>query len=174
MTTVVLPVGTGRPKADIITRAFAMCALGDDDFERTPEEMGMGLRILNVMMMEAPWNLLGYDQPRYGDGDLADQSSLADKHIPAVVGELATRIAAAIGKSLKPEAMRAVSRSLMALRADLATVKQLKARSGIHRGAGVREGWVRGSSWTVNPEPEPVPDEGFDTDPGDLAGVTGA
>jgi hypothetical protein len=153
MTTIVLPVGTGRPKADIISRAFAMLGLGDDEFERSPEEMGMGLRTLNVMMMEEPWNQLGYDQPTYGDGDLADQSGIADKHMSAVVGELAVRLASAIGKELPPGTMRTVARGLMALRADLASSPQLKVRGGVHRGQGVRNGWVSGQSWTTNPEP---------------------
>ncbi len=149
MTDVSLDLGIGRPKADIIEQAYRLCGINRDDLGS--DEIGDGLRDLNIMMMDAPWNALGYDQPAFGDGDPADLSGLLDAYVPAVVHELAMRLAPNMGKTLSTEAAARVKTTRRSLDALIATVPALKARGGIHQGAGMaRRGWLRTGIWTSN------------------------
>jgi len=147
MTTLYVP--TGRPKNELIDRAYAKCGLAGYEFERTPEEMGDGLRELNVMMMEKPWSLLGFNLPAQGDGDLTDQSGLLDSYVPAVVMELALRLCPQLGKSLSAEAVKVHSRAVALLRAELATTPAMKLRGGVYAGSGRRGAYGRGTLYTT-------------------------
>lgn len=141
-----LPIGTGRPKREIVDQAYEECGLSGFEFERTPDEMIAGLRRLNLMMKEQPWSLLGYDMPAQGEGDLADLSGLEDRFIPAVVAWLALRLAPALGKAQPPEARAARTRALQNLRAEIATAPARTMRGGIHRGAGTS---INEPQWTA-------------------------
>lgn len=143
-----LPIGLGRSKADIISRAYSKCGMGDD-MERTPEEMGQGLMELNIMMMEAPWSGLGYSQPVSGDGDTSDLSGIEDRFTPAVVMELAMRLAPGLGKSMSTEAVKSHARSVSLLRAEIATAPQTKLRGGVYLGSGRRTLAGRGTLYSV-------------------------
>lgn len=143
-----LYVGTGRAKSEIIAGAYAKDGMGDD-MERTPEEMANGLRELNQMMMEEPFSLLGYALPAHGDGDLSDLSGLADKYIPAIIMELAFRLAPNIGKSMSVEAVKRHAKAMATLRGDIAAAPNLSIRSGTYLGMGHRTWAGRGTSYAV-------------------------
>lgn len=148
---VTLDLGSGRPKRDIVEQAYRQCGLIASDPD--PDLLAEGLRELNIMMMEAPWSGLGFNLPTYGDGDLADFSGLLDAYVPATIYELAMRIAPNMGKALSPETAARVKTTRRNLDALLATVPALKARGGIHQGAGrARRSWIRTGLWTSNPD----------------------
>jgi P22 tail accessory factor len=149
MTEVTLDLGLGRPKRDIIEQAYRLCGIAVDDLD--PDLLSDGLRDLNIMMMEGPWDTLGYEQPLIGDGDLADASGLLNAYTPATIHELAMRLAPNMGKALSPEALARVRTTRRTLDALIAVIPQMKMRGGIHLGAGrQRHGYWRGGQWSSN------------------------
>lgn len=135
--TVVLELGTGRSKGEIVERAFAVIGIASENLDS--DMLVKGLSTLNVMMMEAPWNALGFNLPTYGEGDLADFSELLDAYIPAVVHGLAMLLAAEFGKTLSTEAAARVRTTRRNLDALLAASPALKMRAGVPLGVGRRD-----------------------------------
>jgi len=134
---------TGRPKRDIIELAFADCGLAGYEFDRTPEEQSLALRQLNALMMETPWDGLGYDQPAYGVGQAEGGSGIPDFAINAVAQYLAIRIAPSIGVTLPAEHAKTAARSLMALQSQIATIPTVEFPGNTVRGSGHRS-WGNG------------------------------
>lgn len=132
---IVLSIPSGRPKRDIIELAFDDCGLAGYEFDRTPEEQMMALRKLNAMMMEHPWNQLGYRQPTYGVGQPEEPSGLPDDTINAVSQFLALRIAPGIGTTLSPEQRATNARSFALLQAQHAVVPDTETPVAFPRGA---------------------------------------
>lgn len=138
---IVLSLPTGRPKRDIIEVAFDDCGLAGYEFDRTPEEQTMALRKLNALMLEWPWNRLGYVQPTYGVGQAEEPSGLDDKHVNTVAQYLALRIAPGIGVTLAPEQRATLARSFATLQAEVATVPDVEIPIGFPRGKWRWRGW---------------------------------
>jgi hypothetical protein len=136
--TVVLSIPAGRPKRDIIELAFDDCGLAGYEFDRTPEEQSMALRKLNALMLEHPWNQLGYTQPAYGVGLAEEPSGLPDDTINAVAQYLALRIAPGIGNTLSPEQRSTMARSLMQLQSQYAVIPSMDLTGSTVRGTGTR------------------------------------
>lgn len=140
-----LPLSTGRPKRDIIEMAHQYCGIDIDTL--SVDEMTRGLRTLNFMMLEPPFNRIEFDIPPYGDGDLADQSGIADTYTPAVVLALAARIAPSMGKTLSAETRASLAQAMGVLRAGTVEVPELAAQSGLPLGLGARQ-YHTASGWT--------------------------
>jgi hypothetical protein len=138
---IVVSLPAGRPKRDIIEIAFDDCGLAGYEFDRTPEEQTIALRKLNALMLEWPWNKLGYVQPVYGVGQAEEPSGLDDKYVHAVAQYLALRIAPGIGASLQPEQRASMARSLATLQAEVATVPEVEVPVGYPRGHWRWRGW---------------------------------
>lgn len=136
--TIVISTPVGRPKRDIIELAFDDCGLAGYEFDRSPEEQGVALRKLNALMMEWPWNQLGYNQPSYGAGQVEGPSGIPDFAINAVAQYLALRIAPGIGNTLSPEARASMVQSRATLFAQLATVPSMAMPGNTPRGTGQR------------------------------------
>lgn len=136
--TVVLSIPKGRPKRDIIELAFDDCGLAGYEFDRTPEEQSMALRKLNALMLEHPWNQLGYTQPAYGVGLAEEPSGLPDDAINAVAQYLALRIVPGIGATLSAEQRATMARSLVLLQSQYAVIPTMNLANSTVRGSGHR------------------------------------
>jgi len=136
--TTIIPTPVGVPKRVILDTAFEECSLAGYEFDREPEEITMGLRRLNMMMAEYPWNQLAYEQPDYGQGLPEDLSGLPTKAVNAVAMHLALRIAPALGRGLAPEQRAALAVSRANLFAELATIPAVEPAQTSLRGAGWR------------------------------------
>jgi hypothetical protein len=139
--TVLITIPTGRPKRDIIELAFDDCGMAGYEFDRTPEEQTMALRKLNALMLEWPWNLLGYNQPDYGVGLAEGPSGLPDEAISGTAQYLAMRIAPGIGNTISPELKATMARALANIEALTATVQTIEPAPGTAVGTGNRYGY---------------------------------
>ena len=139
--TVILPTRAGRPKRDIIELAFDDCGLAGYEFDRTPEEQGVALRKLNAMMMEWPWNGLGYRQPAYGQGEADEASGLPDSAVNAAAQYLALRIAPGMGATISPEQRATNARSLLLIQSEHAATPPSIVAGAMLTGAGQRRRW---------------------------------
>lgn len=160
-----IPLPTGPLKRRIIEMAFAKCTLAGYEFGRTPEEINDAMSELNAMMLEWPFSGLGYYQPTYDIGSPDELSGIPDDTLAAVATQLALRLAPNMGKTLSPEALGAISRSLSLLHAKVAAIPTMPFEKHSVRGAGGRNGF--------GPFIEETPPVILDDDPGDLAGLIG-
>lgn len=126
----------GKPKQVILEMAFEDCGLAGYDFDRTPGEISAALRRLNALMLEWPWNLLGFVQPPYGEGAPEELSNIPDFALNTVAQYLALRIAPQMAATLAPEQRAAMSRSLMTMQGELATIPTVSLPRGTVSGAG--------------------------------------
>lgn len=157
----------GPTKRAIIDLAFDDCGSSNHIFERTPEEYGQALRKLNAMMLEWPYDQLGYIQPDYADGDTQDGTGIDRKHTQAVATGLALRIAPGIGKTLSPEYRAAATRAHAILCATVHVPQNAAFPSGTPRGSGRR--WQQHYNYPFINEDGPTADP--ELDPGNLAGI---
>jgi len=125
---------TGRKKRDIVEMALEFCGLAGFEFSHTAEEISSTLRILDTMMAEHPWNLLGYDQATYGSGLPEELSGLAEQDVSAVVHHLALRRAPGLGAALSAEARASIARSYADLTARYATIPTMPLAPNTVRG----------------------------------------
>lgn len=133
MTEIYLPL-TGKPKMYILDLAFDDVGLSSGEFERTADEYAQALRKLNALMMESPFNKLGYAQPVDGDGQPEELSNLPDDTIHAVAMRLALRLAPTFGKVFGLEYRQAAARSFETLTAQYSTIATQTVP--LHKGAG--------------------------------------
>lgn len=137
--TTVLPIPSGPTNREIIDRAYRAMSISDAMFGRTPEEYGVGVEILSSMMLESPFDMLGYVQWSGGEGNRVEEESGIDrKWLEAVGLMLAERLAPAIGKTLAPHALKAKGRAYSQLCAAVVTIPDSKYADGTPRGAGAR------------------------------------
>lgn len=137
--TTVLPIPSGPTNREIIDRAYRAMSISDAMFGRTPEEYAVGVEILSSMMLESPFDLLGYVQWDGGEGNRVEEESGIDrKWLEAVGLMLAERLAPAIGKQMAPHALKAKNRAYSQLCAALVTIPDLKYADGTPRGSGAR------------------------------------
>lgn len=133
-----LPPVTGRPKRDIIEMMREFCGQAGFDFEMTPEEVASDLRLLDTMMAEHPFNLMGYDAATYGSGLPEEPSGLAEIDVQAVVTSLALRRAPGLGSSLAPEARAVIASAYSSACSRYATIPAALLAPHTPRGSGNR------------------------------------
>ena len=139
MTIIIASDPTGILKRDIIERAFTMLGMAGYVFGREPDEIAYALGELNSLMAE--WEAegigLGYAYTdELGSGEEA--SGIARADINGVVCGLTEAIAAAQGKTLPPEAMKRITKSIMSLRARYATIPKMPFAARTQSGLGNR------------------------------------
>lgn len=137
---VVLDIPTGRTKREIVVLARNFCGISSAEFDLGPDELSEHILMLDVMMGDAPWNLLGY-MP--GEPSLPeDRSNLADADVSAVYMELGKRIALGLGAELTPARAAQAGKSYIDLISRYTTPPTQPWRAGTPRGAGNRYwGW---------------------------------
>ena len=137
--TTILPIPAGPTNREIIDRAYRSMGVSDAMFGRTPEEYGVGVEILASMMLESPFDRLGYVQEDGGEGNRVENESGIDrKYLEPVALMLAERLAPAIGKQLAPHTLAAKRRAYSLLCAAVVAIPDAKYQDGTPRGAGHR------------------------------------
>lgn len=126
----------GRPKRDLVEMMREFCGQAGFDFELTPEEVASDLRLLDTMMAEHPFNLMGYSAASYGAGLPEDPSGIADIDVQAVVSNLAIRRAGGLGQGLSPEARATASTTYNSACSRYATVPTARLAPNTPRGSG--------------------------------------
>lgn len=135
----VLPIPSGPTNREIIDRAYRSLGLKDSMFARTAEEYQEGVEVLASMMLESPFDQLGYVQFSGGEGNRVEEESGIDrKWLEAVALSLAERLAPMIGKTLSPHTLKAKVRAYSQLCASVVAVPEAVHRPGTPRGAGAR------------------------------------
>lgn len=135
-----LPV-SGRPKRDLIEMTREFCGQAGFDFELSPEEVASDLRLLDAMMAEHPFNLMGYDAATYGSGLPEDPCGLADIDIMAVVTSLAMRRIPGLGTALSPEARASMSMAFNSASSRYAAIPTALIAPNTPRGSGSGPFW---------------------------------
>jgi hypothetical protein len=140
---VVLNVPVGRTKREIVILARNFCGISSAEFDLGPDEMSEHILMLDVMMGDGPWNLLGYlaGQPSLAE----DRSNLADADVSAVYMELGKRIALGMGVELTPARAGQAGKSFIDLTSRYTTPPTQPWRGGTPRGSGNRWGLGYGS-----------------------------
>lgn len=137
--TTVLPIPGGPSNREIIDRAYRAMSISDAMFGRTPEEYAVGVEILSSMMLESPFDMLGYVQFSGGEGNrVEEESGIERKWLEAVGLMLAERLAPAIGKQLAPHSVKAKTRAYSQLCAAVVTIPDAQYQDGTPRGSGAR------------------------------------
>jgi len=140
--TTVLPIPAGPTNREIIDRAYRSMGVSDAMFGRTAEEYAVGVEILSSMMLESPFDRLGYVQFSGGEGNRVEEESGIDrKYLEPVALMLAERLAPAIGKQLAPHAMKAKNRAYSLLCAAVVPIPDARYQDGTPVGSGHR--WRR-------------------------------
>ena len=135
----VLPIPAGPTNREIVDRAYRSMGLSDSMFGRTPEEYATGVELLSSMMLEAPFDRLGYVQWDGGEGNrVEEESGINRKWLEAVGLMLAERLAPVIGKQLSPHMLAAKARAYSRLCAEVVTVPDARYADGTPRGQGAR------------------------------------
>ena len=140
--------------------AFAELALAGYVFELDPEELQTGLRRLDSMM--ATWDAkgvrLGYPLAiSPGDSDLQQDSGLPLAAVEAVYLNLAIRLAAGFGKTMKPSTIVTARQDYDALLRPLTQPLATQLPGGMPLGAGNSR--ARGGlrpAFTPTPDTSPV------------------
>lgn len=133
----VSPNPGGPRRGELVTEAWGICGISDDQFGLDADMITAGIRTLNTMMTEHPFNRLGYEQPDYGAGLPEEGSGIRPDDRAAVVYNLAFRLAPTKGKSLSPEARIERARSFNLLCSRAAVVPRVELPIA-YRGAGYR------------------------------------
>lgn len=132
--------GTGKPKSDLVEGAYELCGLNGFEYERTPEEMVTGLRLLNDMLAEwlGDGLDLGFDFPTYGNGLLEEPSGIPDSAVAVVKSMLAQRICPALGATLSDDARAALAISYQKLQSRTAATPPTMTPAVALPSSGVR------------------------------------
>lgn len=174
MTTLIFLPETGVAKRRLIERAYALIGMSGRIFERSPEQTGEALAVLNDMMREWPWDQLGFTLPSYGEGLPEELSNIPDHAVSAVQYELAKRLAPEYGKTLSPAFMAASARAMAKLHGNVASIPVLKPKYDMPRGQGYRDhDGVYRPFFNEDVSAEEEDTTVVTPDPGDLAGIAG-
>jgi hypothetical protein len=137
--TTVLPIPSGPTNREIIDRAYKAMGAGARGFGLPAEDYADAVDVLSSMMLESPFDLLGYVQQDGGEGNrVEDESGIARKYLEPVALMLAERIAPTIGKTLAPHTLAAKRRAYSLLCAAVVTIPDAKYQDGTPRGLGHR------------------------------------
>jgi hypothetical protein len=128
-------------KRFILIQHFAAMGLSPYEFNPEPEEYTQAMDSLDIMMAELAINGLdlGYAfPPTLGGGDLDDVSGIPDFSVNFVALRLAQRVAPFIGKSLSREAMTALTKAEISVRAKVAVLPEYSLPFRTPAGAGAK------------------------------------
>lgn len=135
-----IPIPSGPTNKEIINRAYQVMGLNDSMFGRTPEEYASAILPLGGMMLEWPFNGLGYDDEDAAGLRVEEESGIDRKYLETVAYCLAERIAPTIGKTLSPSAQAIKGRLYARLSAEqaAANLPTVGFKGGTPRGSGNR------------------------------------
>lgn len=133
-----LPIPSGPTNREIIDRAYQVLGMSDALFSRSQEEYAAAMLPLGSMMLEWPFDRLGYIYDDAAGLRIEEESGVARKYLDAVAYDLAERMAPTIGKSLSPEARKQKNRSYSRLCGDVAVIEQAQFSEGTVTGSGHR------------------------------------
>jgi hypothetical protein len=137
--TTVLPIPAGPTNREIIDRAYRAMGVSTRMFGLTDSDYADGVETLSSMMLESPFDLLGYVQFQGGEGNRVEEESGIDrKYLEPVALMLAERLAPVIGKTLAPHTLKAKNRAYSLLCAAVVTIPDAKYQDGTPRCAGHR------------------------------------
>jgi P22 tail accessory factor len=128
----------GPSKLSLVTMAIEECSLAGFDFETTPEEINRAMLLLDRMMYEHPWSLLGFQHVPYGTGLPSDDSGIPFDAAHTISVYLGMRMAPRFGASLSQEARAALARSYLLLQSQYAVIPKKAYPPKTQAGAGNR------------------------------------
>lgn len=133
-----LPIPSGPTNKELIDLAYLGIAISDAMFGRSPEEYAGAGKLLRAMMAEWPYDQLGFIQEDGAGLRIEEESGIARAYSQAVALGLAERLAPAIGKSMTPEARKALARSYSRLCGAVSTIPLAQYADATAVGAGQR------------------------------------
>jgi len=147
----IIPIPAGPTNREIIDRAYKAMGAGARGFGLPAEDYADAVEVLSGMMLESPFDLLGYVQQDGGEGNRVEQESGIDrKYLEPVALMLAERIAPTIGKQLAPHTLAAKRRAYSLLCAAVVTIPDANYQDGTPKGAGHRQNNWGGSTFFPN------------------------
>lgn len=128
-------------KRTIVEMAWEDCGIPGYQFDATAEENASAVRRLDAMMRE--WQArsvdLGYFFPTaVGTSDPDDPSLVPDTAITGIAGQLAMRLAPAMGKTISKEGRIAANQAFIAIQASTQLLPNMQPDRNTPRGAGMR------------------------------------
>lgn len=164
--TTVLPIPSGPTNREIINRAYQAMGASARGFGLPAEEYADAVEVLSSMMLESPFDKLGYVQQDGGEGNrVEEESGINRKYLEPVALMLAERIAPTIGKQLAPHTLAAKRRAYSLLCAAVIEIPDAKYQDGTPKGSGHRwNNWQGGTFFPnrkieedepITPEPDP-------------------
>lgn len=133
-----IPLPSGPTNKELINRAYQVMGLNDSMFGRTAEEYASAVLVLGGMMLEWPFDGLGYDDEDAAGLRVEEESGIARKYLETVAYCLAERMAPTIGKTLSTSAQAIKGRLYSRLSAEQAAANLPTAgyAAGTPRGSG--------------------------------------
>lgn len=143
-----IPIPTGPTNKEIIDRAYQVLGLNDSMFGRTSEEYASAILPLGGMMLEFPFDGLGYVFEEGAGLRVEEESGIERKYLETVAYSLAERLAPTIGKTLSAAAEKIKNRLYARLSNEQAALNlpTVGHASGTPRGSGNRR-WNM-STWS--------------------------
>ncbi len=133
-----LPIPSGPTNREIIDRAYQVLGLSDSMFARTPEEYASAVLSLGAMMLEWPYDQLGYIYEDAAGIRVEEESGIDRKWLEAAAYGLADRIGPTVGKELSAAARKIGAQQHSRLCSGVATVPESDYAPGTPRGSGHR------------------------------------
>lgn len=134
----IVPIPSGATRQEIIDLAYLGCGMSKGMFGRTPEEYSDALALLNAMMAEWPYSLLGYNMDDDASGNIEDESGVSKSYSGMVADCLCEPLAASIGKELSPRQGAKIKRSYSRLCSIVAAIPEAPYARNTIAGAGNR------------------------------------
>lgn len=134
MTTI--PIPSGPTNREIIDRAYQVLGLSDSMFGRTDDEYASAILPLGGMMLEWPYDQLGYIYEDAAGLRVEEESGIPRKWLDAVAYGLAERMGPTIGKELSAAARKVKNTTYSRLCSDVAIIPRARHADATPRGAG--------------------------------------
>lgn len=134
MTTI--PIPSGPTNREIIDRAYQVLGLSDSMFGRTDDEYASAILPLGGMMLEWPYDQLGYIYEDAAGLRVEEESGIPRKWLDAVAYGLAERMGLTIGKELSAAARKVKNTTYSRLCGDVAAIPRARYADATPRGAG--------------------------------------
>lgn len=131
-----IPIPSGPLNREIIDRAYQLEGLSDSMFGRTPEEYASAMLVLGGLMLEWPYDQLGFYSEDAAGLRVEEESGISRKYLEAVAHGLAERMAPTIGKSLSKEATKNAASLYTRLCGAVAVIPSAEYSDGTFRGQG--------------------------------------
>jgi len=133
-----LPIPSGPTNREIIDRAYQVLGLSDSMFGRSDDEYASAMLPLGGLMLEWPFDGLGFISEDAAGLRSEEESGIARKYLDTVAYQLAERMAPTIGQTLSAEARKIKNRLYSNLCATFGTPAEASYRDGTITGAGAR------------------------------------